>query len=154
MSDLVIRPGRDDDLEGLVTLWREYMGDGYHELVNMKWSEQNTVKWRTFARYYISQGLFLVAEEKGSVIGFISLNICSPPFETIYQCAEVIDIYVAKIHRGKGYGRRLLRHVMSFLKDRGIEVVTLSVLTSNKEALRLYREEGFEEVFYTLKKKL
>jgi ribosomal protein S18 acetylase RimI-like enzyme len=57
--------------------------------------------------------------------------------------AFIYYIYVAEAHRGKGYGRAIMRHLDATLGDAGIEQVSLNVFANNAAARRLYEESGF-----------
>ena len=52
-------------------------------------------------------------------------------------------IVVAEAHRGKGYGKRLLAHVKTDAKRRGISTIRLKVYLKNEAAIGFYQSEGF-----------
>ena len=49
------------------------------------------------------------------------------------------DLYVRPEHRGRGIGRRLLRHLARIARDRGCCRFEWSVLDWNEPAIRFYR---------------
>jgi ribosomal protein S18 acetylase RimI-like enzyme/heme-degrading monooxygenase HmoA len=58
--------------------------------------------------------------------------------------AFVWGMYVASSHRGQGIGRLLMEEVIQRATAmNGLEIVTLSVVTTNTGALKLYRSLGF-----------
>lgn len=76
------------------------------------------------------------------VAGMLSLGIYSSPTS---RKAWIEDVVVDKKHRGKGLGRQLLQHAISYTRE--LSPITL-MLTSNParmEANALYRSEGFEQ---------
>ena len=52
--------------------------------------------------------------------------------------------------RGKGLGKKVLLAGLSYLKNKGINTVSLSVDSENRVAYELYRSMGFEERGSTL----
>jgi ribosomal protein S18 acetylase RimI-like enzyme len=58
---------------------------------------------------------------------------------------ELVQVYVEPGYRGQNLGEKLLRHVLdyAFALD-GIEQVQLSVIASNKTAIKLYEKLGFK----------
>lgn len=53
-------------------------------------------------------------------------------------------IVVHKEYRRRGYGKVLLQKGLSFLAEAGCKEVILEVLSDNKQAISLYRSEGFK----------
>jgi GNAT superfamily N-acetyltransferase len=152
--DLVIRFAKVEDLQRISELWVEFMGDGFDILSNLKMSRDNTARWKCYAEIHIRQNMIKVAVLNGKIIGYILLSLGISPFETLYKCGNVLDLYIDKTHRRKGYGTVLLNDGLDYLKSLGYQMVALNVLTENAQALRLYEREGFDRVFYTLKKYL
>ena len=47
--------------------------------------------------------------------------------------------------QGNGYGRAALEVILSYFRDQGANIVTLSTKASNERALGLYHQAGFKE---------
>ncbi|HET9700093.1 MAG TPA: ribosomal protein S18-alanine N-acetyltransferase [Burkholderiales bacterium] len=60
--------------------------------------------------------------------------------------AHLLNLSVAANWQGRGYGRALLRHFMSFARDGACNFISLEVRPSNLAAIRLYQSEGFREI--------
>lgn len=58
--------------------------------------------------------------------------------------ATLFNIVVAPDEQGKGFGRRLLQHLLQQAKLRGCYQVWLEVRASNAAAIALYQGAGFE----------
>lgn len=151
---LVFRFAEERDLNTLTLMWTELMGGNFAELSNLKISPENAERWKMFAKTSIMHKLIKVAELDEEIIGYIFMNLGVHPLETIYRCANILDIYISEKHRGKGYGTQLMHDSIKYLKDIGYDMVALNVLAVNTGAVRLYEREGFEKVFYTMKKSL
>ncbi|MGH8030790.1 MAG: ribosomal protein S18-alanine N-acetyltransferase [Luteimonas sp.] len=60
--------------------------------------------------------------------------------------AHVLNICIASDLQGRGHGRRLLRALLKIAAGHGAQRVFLEVRPSNLAAIRLYDDEGFNEI--------
>lgn len=60
--------------------------------------------------------------------------------------AYIFDVYVNNLHRGKGYAGEMIRQLMEYLHDKGINTAYLAVSMSNSSAIRAYKKTGFTTV--------
>ncbi len=63
------------------------------------------------------------------------------------------DVIVSRAHRGGGYGRKLVEHVLAWAKRQGMTRVTLLADRDNAPALDFYRVLGFEGSHMTVLRK-
>lgn len=54
------------------------------------------------------------------------------------------DVIVSRAHRGGGYGRRLVEHVLAWAREQGMTRITLLADRDNAPALDFYRALGFD----------
>ncbi|HEX5717615.1 MAG TPA: GNAT family N-acetyltransferase [Thermoanaerobaculia bacterium] len=91
-----------------------------------------------------STGAVLVAEEDGSVLGWI--HVCgirffqSPPF------AEVGGLVVDEASRGRGAGKLLLEAAARWAAERGYRKLRVRSNVVREDAHRFYEREGFRRV--------
>ena len=83
---------------------------------------------------------FLVAELKGTVVGFIVL-VLTPEGE-----GRIFALAIDTRYRGRGVGRTLLKAAFNLLRKQKIGYVRLEVRLSNHVAQQLYRSTGFMEI--------
>lgn len=79
-----------------------------------------------------------VCEYQGEVIGYAVLMM-------VLDEAHLLNISIAKVYQGCGLGRRLLEHVIKVARGHKGHMMFLEVRPSNKSALRLYENMGFNE---------
>jgi ribosomal-protein-alanine N-acetyltransferase len=60
--------------------------------------------------------------------------------------AHILTIVVYSFSRGKGLGKMMMQHLLSLAKSHKAHTVLLEVRPSNKVAIRLYHDLGFNEV--------
>ncbi|MCI8670362.1 MAG: ribosomal protein S18-alanine N-acetyltransferase [Lachnospiraceae bacterium] len=81
--------------------------------------------------------LFLVYEDNQEIIGYIGMYL-------IIDEADITNIAVSEIHRGKGYGKQLLQEAVKRIFAEGYQALTLEVRKSNCPAICLYERAGFQ----------
>jgi ribosomal protein S18 acetylase RimI-like enzyme len=102
-------------------------------------------------------GVVLVAEIAGDVIGFVTIwkrFRSSEPDDDPRQHGYVSDLLVRASHRGRGIGRSLLRAAEARAGEAGARSVRISVMAGNTAARSLYAAEGFVESEICLEKRL
>ncbi len=77
--------------------------------------------------------------QDGEVIGYFLMSLAAGE-------AHVLNVCVAPEQQGRGYGRKLLRSILQLARGRGAERVFLEVRPSNKGAIELYFDMGFNEI--------
>ncbi|MGY3265982.1 MULTISPECIES: ribosomal protein S18-alanine N-acetyltransferase [unclassified Lysobacter] len=80
-----------------------------------------------------------VLDVGGSIAGYFLLSLAAGE-------AHVLNICVAPEFQGQGHGRRLLRSLVQLGRSRGAQRIFLEVRPSNRGAIKLYDEEGFNEI--------
>lgn len=82
-----------------------------------------------------------VVEFEDKTGGFIAYYKIGPEQGFIWLLA------VDKAFRGRGFGEKLVAHVLHVFKQQGARYVTLATRTINKPALALYKKLGFVEKY-------
>ncbi|HOM68314.1 MAG TPA: GNAT family N-acetyltransferase [Candidatus Paceibacterota bacterium] len=85
--------------------------------------------------------IFLVAEEKGEVVGFIWAHFIQYGF---FKYGTIDEFFVKKEFRGKGIGTTLLRKAIKELEKLNPKMILVGTEKENKEAIKLYQKVGFE----------
>jgi phosphinothricin acetyltransferase len=86
----------------------------------------------------------LVAEDEGSVAGWISLSPYSD--RCAYAGVAECSVYVARAARGRGVGRALVEAMAVEAERRGLYKIIGKLFPANEASLRLLRGCGFEDV--------
>lgn len=86
--------------------------------------------------------LFLVAEAEGKIVGFTR---CIGNELSRFRHKADFGICILKEYQGHGIGKGLLENILSWADKVGIEKITLSVVQTNTNAIRLYWKFGFVE---------
>lgn len=77
-------------------------------------------------------------EHNGALMGYAVLMM-------VLDEAHLLNISIAKELQGRGLGRQLLAHMIGIARGYGGQTMFLEVRPSNKSALQLYEDVGFNE---------
>ena len=110
------------------------LADIEKECFSTPWSENalNDELLNNFARFF-------VAECDGETAGYIGAH-------NILGEVYITNVAVSKAFRRKGIAEKLIKTLVGFCENEGMEFVTLEVRRSNEAAKKLYSKMGFEEV--------
>lgn len=97
-----------------------------------------------------------VAEETGRIVGFITVAVVDETNSLAQplRFARVGMVGVLESHRRLGIGGALMRQAESWAAARGAADVRLNVWTFNEDAIRLYRDLGYEVRSQTMGKSI
>lgn len=106
-----------------------------------------------FERFFsiAAQGVY-VAEKDGEILGYIWLVENAEMFTGIGY-VFVMGIAVKPEWRKRGIGKHLMDSAEEYCRKKGMALLKLVVNSKNKEALRLYRQLGFEIEEFHMRKK-
>ena len=132
MNSIIIRTARPDDYAHIVSMCKNSMvatyGDFFDRETMKPWVEGNETD--TYVETMLSN--MIVAEDKGRVVGVISLK------------EDVIDlIWIAIEYRGKGIGKTLMVEAERILSARGFERAKLECFEPNTNAIAFYKKRGW-----------
>jgi len=155
--EVATRPLRPGDLDQLVELWRALAIEGSpSDLVLYPPTDDNAARWRSWVADAVERGeiVVLVAEVDGLIVGYVLFGERKSHLKSPYRRGVIHDLYVRPGWRGRGLGRRLLEGALDRMRTWGLDIATVSVATTNRAALSLYRKLGFEDFMLTLAKRL
>jgi N6-L-threonylcarbamoyladenine synthase len=129
MTDFLIRPATEDDLEEVLTLEHASFG-------STAWPrEMMAVELAPNP----SRNYFVLTQQQ-AVVGYAGIGVIDG------LEADVMTIAVADGLRGQGLGRRLMNRIMNVAAKRGAKQMFLDVRADNPAAQALYSSLGFEQI--------
>lgn len=129
---LTIQPLTLEDLDDLAQMEKRCFADA--------WS-QDDLRFELEKNPY-SHGIAL--KQNGRLAGYAFLWI-------MFESAQLANIAVDPQLRHRGYGKYLLKEVISQAEAAGCETITLEVRRSNAAAIHLYQNAGFQLLREVLK---
>ena len=121
--DKMIRNYRETDLDKMVDLWYNASVSAHPFIPASFWASQK----KAMREKYLPFAENFVFEEKGQVLGFISL-----------AGSKICALFVSPDVQGRGIGKALLRYA-KVLRGK----LTLKVYKENETALEFYKRCGF-----------
>lgn len=137
-STVHLRPANLDDLDTIVTLFREYAGGLGIDLDYQGFEEEIESLPGVYAP---PKGALLLAEIAGEPVGCVAVR----PLHATNFC-EMKRLYVRDRARGTGAGRALAEAAVAEGKRMAFDAMRLDTLSTMQAALSLYRALGFKEV--------
>lgn len=146
---VTIRPLRANEVDKLIILWKEFMGDTSVGEQPIPTHEANTKLMTEFVTTMVTEDprQVLVAEEGGELVGYLIFQRQAQtrtPLQLPRSWSYISDLYVKPSHRRRGIARSLLQTCLNDLRSSGATYVRLSVWSENPNAIRLYRLAGFK----------
>lgn len=156
MSDVIIRPCVEDDIEALAEISRiTYNEHATRNKNDFPHDQENTSAaylWASVteaAGDANSQALYttLAAEVSSKIVGFVCFSIYPAAFgkERQLLIAYITDISIHPDHRGKGIGKKLMAEMKSFCEGLGVTNISAFIWQGNTASEALFKAAGFDE---------
>ena len=141
-----------EDVKKISNLWLIFIQDPDGSDLNIIPSEDNRKRWMNFVESLMDSdsGSLKFAVENFNPVGYIFYSWHITPLETKKKAGTIYDLFVLKEYRGRGIGTELMKSAIEDLKNHGVDIVRLNVLSKNIRAIGLYEKFGFKEVLKTM----
>ncbi|WDI31377.1 GNAT family N-acetyltransferase [Hyphococcus flavus] len=134
MSAAVIRPATNADGAAVRALIFAVLNE-----YDLEPAPKTTDKDLDDLEAFYAQGAFDVLETPdGEIIGTVGLARMNG------ATCELRKMYLKSAHRGRGYGKRLLKHAISKAGELGFQRIELQTARVLEEAIGLYEKFGFK----------
>lgn len=129
MTDFLIRPATEDDLEAVLHIEHASFGGTAwpREMMAVELAPNPSRN-------------YFVATQQGAVVGYAGIGVIDG------QEADIMTIAVSDSVRGQGLGRRLMNRIMDVAAKRRATQMFLEVRADNPVAQALYLSMGFEQI--------
>ena len=141
---MIIREMEAKDMMGVVGLIRSELG--YDDISSDVYDRVNRI-------YNTENYLIFIAEEEGSVIGFVGI-MRGLAFELDGEYVRVIALAVSTGYRGKGIGIKLKARVEQDARETGANSIVISSGLNRNRAHVFYANQGYEKKGYSFIKLL
>ena len=141
--EVLLRPPRWEDLDDLLAFINSLVEEGAEILRSKKVTRDEEADWlgRKLADMEKGNLFWLVAEVDGTVIASSELKTGTGYSRHVGE----IGVGVKRGYRDIGVGTELLNRLISHAKTISLELLTLTVSSSNTRAIHVYGRVGFEE---------
>ncbi|MEM2387300.1 MAG: GNAT family N-acetyltransferase, partial [Candidatus Bathyarchaeia archaeon] len=131
LESLKIRRANEADLQQIVKLSEKLGKDEstMDSMVSPLPSEFQNPKW-ILKNIKGENTVVFVAEAAGKIVGY-SLGWISQPWSYKAERGYICDCFVEKSYRRQGIGKALVKAILEWFKDKGVECVEVDVYSSN-----------------------
>lgn len=138
--NIQIKPYEKTDIAEAISIWNEVVEDG------VAFPQEEALTEETGDSFFKEQSFTGIAvdEESGEIVG---LYILHP--NNVGRCGHICNASYAvkKGQRGQHIGEKLVKHCMEKGKELGYRILQFNaVVSSNQQALRLYKKLGFVQL--------
>lgn len=143
-NNFTIRRAIEDDADQIIMHTKIVLTENPH-VMGTTFEEFNTTteEEKDWINSHNKQGLLLVAEVDGNIIGILSFRI-SPRKKFSHQ--GLFGMSIQEKFTNKGIGRSLIKELLEWAKDDNrVEKISLEVFSNNERAIHLYKKFGFTE---------
>lgn len=154
---VILREAKETDMPSIrkftvETGWRSMSASDKRSLNRRAWSKHMVEVFEHFLRKEGSK-ILIAEDENHDFLGYLFVGESTNEM-TGQTSGFIYDIYVAKEHRGKGVGARLMKEAENYCKQKGYARISLMVSTHNEPAIQLYRKTGFKDEQIFMEKEL
>ncbi|HDZ8842218.1 MULTISPECIES: GNAT family N-acetyltransferase [Aeromonas] len=150
---LEIRKAREQDIDAILELNRQ-IGEIHFAQAPQVFCPPSPEERAFLLAAIAAEGrLFCVAEQEGSVAGFLTARIDineTIPFLSKEPICRIGTLVVDEGHRSRGIGKALIAHCDEWGKAQGASQLRLEVMAFNERAKALYERLGFKILSQTM----
>jgi len=136
----VVRPATPSDAKACLAIVWEATQERPRTLMTSPDEFWTPRLWRRHRRDWSPDGVTLVAEVGGTVVGNLGVERGRRPRER-HLCE--FGVSVSRAYRDQGVGRAMLEVLETWAADAGVEKIMLRVFDSNARARALYEKMGY-----------
>jgi len=131
---------KKEDIPEVVEILNDVIKEGRYLFMNKQITDmERELQW--FERGTKEGMLYLAARVDGKLIGGASIH----PQTDKHAHVASYGIFIGKNYRNLGLGTLLTKEFVDIAKKQEIEILQLSVYTSNERAFHVYKKCGFKE---------
>ncbi|MEM2937140.1 MAG: GNAT family N-acetyltransferase [Candidatus Bathyarchaeia archaeon] len=151
LSNVKIRHANEEDLQGIVRLSQKLGRDesAMDSMISPLPSEFQSPSW-ILKNIRGENAVVFVAEVEGKIVGY-SLGWVSQPWAYKGKRGYICDCFVEKSYRRQGIGKALIKAMLEWFIEKGVECVEADIYSNNVPSLKLFKKLGFEEIFKRLR---
>lgn len=99
---------------------------------------------RTFFEHTLAQGILVVAEEQGKLVGYLAGGMAEFTDWRPIKRAELMSFYVDPNYRSQGVGRHLTEMFFKWAREQGVDTAMVSAYADNARGIQFYKSMGFK----------
>ena len=155
MKEVIIRKATLDDLENIQKLNNQLFDleiENYDPTLVKNWAISNEGK--EYFEDLINNHYVIVALLEDEIVGYLAGSVNTESSYITKSLAELDNMYVMKEYRQFGIGTKLINKFKEHCLEYEIKEIRVTANFKNKNAIKFYKANGFEDFELTLKTNL
>ena len=136
-----IRKAEETDISSIKEIYNKEIKECIATFDTEEKSLEDMKKW---FKSHETKNPIIVAEFDNKVLGWASLSRYDD--KKAYSDTAEISLYISKEYRGKGIGKKMMKHLLDEGKKRGLHTVIARITDGNEVSVTLHKKFGFEYV--------
>lgn len=95
-----------------------------------------------------------ILEKNNKIVGFIAYDLNHKLMFYSKPAFWILEIYITKTERQKGYTKLLYKHVYKIAKEKGYKNIYCDAYAVNKDAITFHKLNNFRPVYTVYEKKI
>lgn len=148
---MIIRDATEADFPAMIAVGREYYADS----PNAAYAPLCEDSCADTLRLVLAQGILLVAEIEGAVVGFLAVIRAPSLINRAVIGASEVFFFVGQEARGHGAGAALLSAMVAACREQGFVFLQMHATSGSPGQLRsMYLDDGFVPTEYSFTRRL
>lgn len=102
--------------------------------------------WEQYRKSYEKDYRLYIAKSTTEALGVVGLRICDDPLNNGKPCGLINNLVVEEDYRGLGIGTDILERVELVAKKYKCDMTMLWFLNGNKQAKKIYEDNGYSHI--------
>ena len=153
-----IREAKVEDLEAIQELsikLSDKEAEEFDPTIDPEWNSTEEAVDYYRKRINEENGFAMVAEDDGQITGYVLGSITdTEAYREDLNIAELGSMYILPEYRSQGIGTELMEQFNSWSKEKDADRLRVEATAQNEDAIRFYRDNGFEDYALTLEREL
>ncbi len=158
MADVEVRPARAEDVDGIVELWKGFVGFLSPQDPRYEARDGAYEKWR---KYFLNRMLdsehavLFVADAGDELVGVIECRVTGGhPVFKVSKHGRLYGHFVKESHQGQGIGAQLVEAAEAWFESKDLPYYRVSVLSWLPEVKEAYERMGMAHAEWIMEKEL
>ena len=139
---IIVRKAEPRDSAGVCAILNPIIRAGKQTVLDMEFTIEQE---ENFIKNFSTQGLFLVAELDGKILGLQTIEQFST-YTAAFNHVGIMGTYVQNGFRRMGIGRKLFSKLCKLAPDLGYKKIFTYILADNIQSINFYSKLGFRIV--------
>ena len=152
-----IRAVQPEEINTIVDMWVDFVDDQYQYDDFFIRNPEGKINLKNKLHHYVKDDDYLLigAIKDNKIAGYVLAQVSEhPPFFETSKFCNIRHVFLKPEYRNKKYGTKLMQYTIEWAKEKGVERAELLVAAKNEDAIRFYRNLGFNDFCLVMTKNL